>query len=147
VSDEIYRGLPKTTVYFVNPAMAKEGYPRISNVECLERINFLAQAARQAAQDPDLADLGQYLGTEMDLMAKKSVIRYRAPGDFCKKCKAPLVPPVSSSISVKNGYSVVRCSMCDSVTRVYHNKKVSESRSLHHSYIQDIDRGGEGPGE
>lgn len=96
---------------------------RLQQRDVYERINFLSEAAKAASMEPELVGLSQYLGSEMDLIAKKSKIRVKPKQTFCKKCKTPLISPISSETSIRGNYIVYKCKICGSVTKKY--KKIN----------------------
>lgn len=113
---------------------------RIANAELMERINFVAEAAKLAGQDEDLAALAQYLGTEADLTAKKGMIRTKPNHTFCKNCKSPLIPPHLARYSVKRDFVAVHCLQCQTVHKIFRTEKESSGPSQvpHWSFVQEL---------
>ena len=79
---------------------------RIQNQDIYERINFLTEAAKVAAENPDLVPIAQHLGTEADLTAKRSNIRTKPKRVLCKKCHVPLVFNTTARVSFGPEFTV-----------------------------------------
>lgn len=84
--------------------MFKKG-KKVQNQDIYERINFLAEAAKIAASNPDLITLSQYLGSEADLTAKRSNIRTKPKKTLCKKCHTPLLLNTTAEVSIGPEYT------------------------------------------
>jgi RNase P subunit RPR2 len=104
----------------------------------MERVNFLTEASRYAASDPDLVNLAQYYGSEADLAAKKSMIRTKPNNTFCKNCKVALVPPVSAVVSVNAESVTIECQLCHTRCTVYNGQKPSQSETQHWRFMQEV---------
>lgn len=120
----------------------KEFVPRppakVPNVELLERVQFLAEASEVAGQDPDLLGLSQYLGSECDLTAKKSMIRTKPNYIFCRKCKTPLTPPHLADVVVKRNHVLYRCKQCFETHKIYKKPKKAKPTVKHWRYLQEV---------
>lgn len=116
---------------------------QFSNKETLERINFLAEISKVAAQDPDLVDLAQYLGSEANQIAQKSKMRIKPKQLFCKNCRTPLVPPLTAEIIKSHNVIHYKCKMCNKERKQYLSEKDKPiSNKQHIRYIQDVSNDG-----
>ena len=105
--------------------MSKKG-KRFQNRDVYERINFLTEAAKAAASNPDLINLSQFLGSEADLTTKKSNIRIKPKHVLCKKCHTPLIFDTTTQISVGPQFSEYKCLNCGTKKKVFHSDKIHQ---------------------
>lgn len=113
---------------------------KVPNQELLERIHFLAEASEAAGRDQDLLELAQYLGSECDLTAKKSMIRTKPNYVFCRKCKTPMIPPHLADVVVKRNHVLYRCKQCFETHKIYKRPKKAKSGIRHWKFIQEMRR-------
>lgn len=110
------------------------------NKDILERVNFLTEISKVAAQDPDLCDLAQYLGSEAIKTAQKSKIRIRPKQLFCKNCKTPLIPPLTAQVIKSHNIIHYKCKICNKERKKHldEKSKLSNTNTKHVCYIQDV---------
>ena len=115
---------------------------RLPQRDVLERINFLSEASKLASMDPDLIGLSQYLGTEMDYTAKKSKVRIKPKQTFCKKCKTPMISPISSDTFIRGNFIYYKCKLCGNVTKKYKEmERTSNDKTEHWIFHQEYKNG------
>lgn len=111
---------------------------RPTNKEILERINFLAAAAKEAGKNSELIELAQFYGNQADLTAKKSIVRIKPKHIFCKKCKSPLIPPLCAKVVIEHNYLKYICKICGETRKIYKEPKTKENKIPHTSFVQDF---------
>lgn len=111
------------------------------NKDILERINFLTEISKVAAQDPDLYSLAQYLGSEATQTAQKSKIRVKPKQLFCKNCKTLLIPPFTAEVIKSHNILHYKCKICNGERKKYITEKdgTSQSNAQHWCYIQEVE--------
>ena len=111
-----------------------------SKKDIFERINYLTEISKVAAQDPDLYQLSQYLGNEANQTAQKSKIRIKPKQLFCKNCKTPLVSPLTAEVVKSHNVIHYKCKICKKERKKYLNEKIKTQRSnvQHFCFVQDV---------
>ncbi|OHT06986.1 hypothetical protein TRFO_24871 [Tritrichomonas foetus] len=112
---------------------------KIPNQEILERVNFLTEVSKISAEIPELVDLSQYLGTEANLAAQKSNIRMTPKRVFCRKCKTPMVPPLTAEFIKKKDFTIIKCKTCNSKFKEYIGEYKTNSKAPHWRFLQEFE--------
>lgn len=109
----------------------------VRDTETLERINFLTEASKYAALQPELIDLSQFLGTEAHYLYTHSKTKVKPKRILCSKCHIPMTSFLSSDVKIGPRFIKYTCKMCGATKKIYKEQRTipKEKEGISHQII------------